>query len=29
MRMLQTLPGGYNQQQADGAMPPGAPARGR
>ncbi len=29
MRMLQTLPGGNNQQQADGAMPPGAPARGR
>jgi hypothetical protein len=29
MRMLQTLPDGYNQQQADGAMRPGAPAKGR
>jgi hypothetical protein len=28
MRMLQTLPDGYN-QQADGAMRPGAPAKGR
>jgi hypothetical protein len=29
MRMLQTLPDGSNQQQADGAMRPGAPAKGR
>ena len=29
MRLLQTLPGGNSQQQADGAMPPGAPAKGR